>query len=76
MKLGDYPDSVEVGEPFTRFLYLGNHESRVMYYRTLVKFGGDLSFDSETEPMDAPVIARYDHVILNDDSVTRQLSQC
>ncbi len=74
MKWGDYPEAVEVGEPFTLFLYLGNHESRVMYYRTLVKFGSELSFASETEPMDAPIIARYDHVILNDDSVTRQLS--
>jgi len=74
MKLGDYPEEVEVGEPFTLFLYLGNRESRVMYYRTLVKFGSELSFASETEPMDAPVIASYDHVILNDDSVTRQLS--
>lgn len=74
LKLGDYPDSVEAGESFTLFLYLGNHESRVMYYRTLVKFGGELSFASETEPMDAPVIASYDHFILNDGNVTRLLS--
>ncbi len=74
LKLGDYPDSVEVGESFTLFLYLGNHESRIMYYRTLAKFGGELSFASETEPMDAPVIAFYDHFILNDGNVTRQLS--
>jgi uncharacterized membrane protein len=74
LKLGDYPESVEVGESFTLYLYLGNHESRVMFYRTLVKFGGELSFASETEPMDAPVIASYDHVVLNENNVTRQMS--
>jgi uncharacterized membrane protein len=74
LKLGDYPESVEIGESFTLYLYLGNHESRVMYYRTLVKFGDELSFASETEPMDAPVIASYDHVVLNENNVTRQMS--
>jgi uncharacterized membrane protein len=74
MKLGDYPEVVEVGEPFTLYLYLGNHESRVMYYRTLVKFGSELDLVSETEPMDVPVIASYDHFIPDDSNVTRKIS--
>jgi uncharacterized membrane protein len=74
IKLGNYLEVVELGEPFTLYLHLGNHESRVMYYRVLAKFGGELDFASETEPMDAPVVARYDHFIPDDGNVTRKIS--
>ena len=65
MKLGDYVEEVEVGEPFSLFLYVGNHEGRAMYYRTLVKLGEEEDYATETDPMDAPVLAKYEHVILN-----------
>jgi len=65
MKLGDYVEEVEVGEPFSLFLYVGNHEGRAMYYRTLVKLGGQDDYATETDPMDAPVLADYEHVIMN-----------
>lgn len=65
MKLGDYVEEVGVGEAFSLFLYVGNHEGRVMYYRTLVKVGREADFASETDPMDAPVLAEFEHVILN-----------
>ena len=70
VKMSDYTEEVEVGEPFSLFLYVGNQEGRIMYYRTLVKVGDQMNFASETDPMDAPILARYEHVILNKDNST------
>ncbi|MCP8309502.1 MAG: DUF1616 domain-containing protein, partial [archaeon] len=38
-KIGDYPKSLMVSENFTLYLYVGNHEGKVMYYRVYVKLG-------------------------------------
>ena len=39
MKLGDYPREVALGDSVDLYLYLGNHEGNLMYYRVLVKQG-------------------------------------
>ena len=38
-KIGGYPTTVAVGQHFTLFVYVGNHEGRAEYYQVLVKEG-------------------------------------
>lgn len=74
MKIADYPKNVTVGEPFYLYLYVGNHEGRVMYYAVLIKLGDRSTQINDTDPADAPVIARYEFVILHDGNVTRPIT--
>lgn len=60
MKIGDYPKELVVGQPFSLYLYLGNHEGHVMYYRVLVKLGDRDMNVSDVQPLDAPVLASYE----------------
>jgi len=70
MKIGDYPRELAVGEEFDLFLYVGNHEGRVQYYRVLVKLGDRSVNVSDTTPLDAPVVAQYDVVLPNESNST------
>jgi len=63
MKIGDYPRTVLVNETIKLYLYLGNHEGRVMYYVVYAKMGNRSTVISENRSADAPIIAQY-HVIL------------
>jgi len=69
MKIGDYPREVLSGVPFKLYLYVGNHEGRCVYYRVLVKVGGNRSFINETVPLDASPILEY-RLILSHNSTT------
>ena len=74
MKLGDYPSEISVGESFDLFLYVGNHEGRVVYYRTLIKVGGLETNVSDAEPFDAGVIYSVDLVLLDERNMTVPLT--
>jgi uncharacterized membrane protein len=63
LKLGDYPKQLVVGRPYDLYLYLGNHEGRVMYYRVLIKIGDQTQNVSDTEPLEAPVMDYYEAII-------------
>jgi uncharacterized membrane protein len=69
-KLGDYPKEVGVDEKFNLFLYLGNHEGRAQYYRVLAKLGNQASNVTDTQPMDAPILASWDVLLLNEQNST------
>ena len=58
-KLGDYPSEVEVGEPVSLFLYVGNQEGSAQYYRVDVKLGGREQNVSDTAPLEGPIVASY-----------------
>jgi uncharacterized membrane protein len=64
-KIGDYPKNLTVGENFTLYLYVGNHEGKVMYYRVYVKLGNQSSIINESTPLDAPPIAQYEKILAN-----------
>lgn len=68
MKLADYPRELRVNENFTLYLYVGNHEGEVAYYAILVKLGNRSSFINETFSMDAPVIAGYKRVMMDNET--------
>ncbi len=63
--ISDYPKELVVGEAFNLFLYLGNHEGRVMYYRVLVKLGDQASNVSDAQPLDAPVLAFIESILMH-----------
>jgi len=64
-KIGDYPNSMLVGENFTLYLYVGNHEGRSMYYRVYVKLSDRSSLVNENTSLDAPHIAYHDVILQN-----------
>lgn len=69
-KLGDYPRELAVGQPFSLFLYVGNHEGRSEYYRVLVKLGNQSSNVSDAVAFDAPVVANWDVLLPNESNST------
>ena len=70
MKIGDYPRTVLVNETFRLYLYLGNHEGRITYYRVYVKMGSRDIFINKTVPADAPVVAFYEAILVNGENKT------
>lgn len=52
-KIGDYPRDVVAGSPLHLNIYIGNYEGRVIYYRVLVKLGGNSSTINASMPLDA-----------------------
>lgn len=68
MKIADYPRELHVNESFTLYLYVGNHEGKVTYYRILVKLGNRSSFINETVSMDAPIMAIYERVLMDNET--------
>ena len=73
-KIGGYPREAAVGENFTLYLYVGNYEGRAAYYAVLVKLGGVNISVSDVEPMDAPVVARFEVVLPHGGNWTRPVT--
>jgi uncharacterized membrane protein len=74
MKLGDYPRDIVLGESVDLFLYLGNHEGDLMYYRVYVKQGDQLMNVSDTEPYPGVVLSQYDYVLGDEFNTTMPIS--
>lgn len=70
MKIGDYPKAVLAGEPFRLYLYVENHEGRVMYYRVLAKVGDNSTLVNETVPADLPPLASYEVILCHGENST------
>jgi len=73
MKIGDYPKQVKVGDNFTLYLYVGNHEGHIMFYKVLVKLGNKQSIINSTHPMNATPIATYYFLLMNGKNETRKI---
>jgi uncharacterized membrane protein len=74
MKLGDYPHEVSVGEDFDLFIYVGNHEGSVSYYRVLFKVGDHGLNVSDVEPYGGDVIGQFEQILLDGGNVTRPIT--
>jgi len=70
MKIGDYPRTLAVGEPFDLYLYLGNHMDSTQLYRVYVKLGDRGLNISDTEPYPAPILASYEVALVDESNVT------
>lgn len=71
MKIGDYPKEVIAGENFSLYLYVGNHEGKVMYYAVLVKLGNATTLISTEEPLEVAEMARYEIMLLDGKNCTK-----
>ena len=74
MKLGDYPREVALGDSVDLYLYLGNHEGSLMYYRVLVKQGDQSMNVSDTDPYTGTVLTQYEHVLGDEFNTTIPIS--
>ncbi|MEM3186306.1 MAG: DUF1616 domain-containing protein [Conexivisphaerales archaeon] len=64
-KIGDYPASLLEGQNFTLYLYVGNHEGKVMFFNVLVKLGNSSSIINNSTYLHTNPIASYQIVLLN-----------
>lgn len=74
MKLGDYPNQVETGESMDLYLYLGNHEGTLQYYRVYAKQGDQSVNISDTEAYPEPVITHFDYVLTDEANITMPIN--
>ncbi len=70
MMLGDYPNQVISGERVDLFLYLGNHEGRIMYYRVDVRLGDQSINVSDTQPYPGQILTSYKRVLPDEANIT------
>lgn len=73
-EIGNYPRTVVAGESFRLYIYVGNHEGHVIYYRVLVKLGDQASNVSDTQPLDASPLASYEFIIQHGGNRTRAVT--
>jgi uncharacterized membrane protein len=64
-KIGDYPKDLQVGESFSLYLYVGNHEGQSQLYRVYAKLGDRTSIISENTSLAAEPLAHYDIILQN-----------
>jgi uncharacterized membrane protein len=69
-KMADYPKTAIAGQIINLYLYVGNHEGEVEYFRVLAKLGDSNSIITESTPLNAPAIASWDCIIQNERNST------
>ena len=74
MKIGYYPKEVAVDEAFNLYLYVGNHEGKVMHYAVMVKLGNKTTPVSSEEPTPVPVLSKYEAVLLHGGNCTKPIT--
>ena len=66
-KIAGYPTTTGVGQQFTLYVYVGNHEGEANYYRVLVKEGNQATVVSNSTAADLPPVLT-DSLVLGDNS--------
>jgi len=74
MMVGDYPRTVSANGTLNLFVYLGNHEGRILYYVVHVKLGDEATLVDDATPADVPVVATYEAILANGQSCTIPVS--
>lgn len=73
-KVGDYPKNITLEQNFTLYIFLGNKEGKVMYYRVLVKVGNATSVVNQTNYLNVQPIAVYSFILANGQNETRKIN--
>ena len=73
-KIADYPTNVLAGQNFTLYLYVGNHEGRVMYYQVLAKLGNVSSVSNDNVSLSVPPIASFGMVLLDNQTYLKPIT--
>jgi len=63
MKIGDYPKNVLVNQTINLYLFVDNHEGRVMYYVIYAKLGNKSTVINENVSAAAPILDVYEVVL-------------
>ena len=68
-KIGGYPTNVAVGQHFTLYVYVGNHQGEAEYYQVLVKEGNQATVVSNSTSANLPAVLA-NSLVLGDNSST------
>jgi len=68
-KIGGYPTSVGVGQQFSLYVYVGNHEGAAEYYQVQVKEGNQATVVSNSTSANIPPVLT-NSLVLGDNSST------
>ena len=68
-QIGGYPSTVTVGQGFSLYVYVGDHEGAVEYYQVLVKEGNQGTTISNSTSANLPPVLT-DSLVLRDNSST------
>jgi len=63
MKIGDYPKNALVNQTINLYLFVDNHEGRVMYYVIYAKLGNKSTVINENVSAAAPILDVYEVVL-------------
>jgi len=74
MKIGDYPKNVLVNQTINLYLFVDNHEGRVMYYVIYAKLGNRSTVINENVSADAPILDAYEVVLPHGENATIPVS--
>jgi len=70
MKIGDYPKNVLVNQSINLYLFVENHEGRVMYYVIYAKLGNKSTVINENVSSDAPILKAYEVILPHGENTT------
>ena len=68
-KIADYPTNVVVGQQFTLFVYVGNHQGQADYYQVMMKEGNPGTVVNNSTSADVPAV-QTNSLVLKDNSST------
>ncbi len=70
MKIGYYPNSLQVNETLNLYLYVANYEAQTTYYIVYVKLGSSNTIVNATQPANAPIISSYEIILPREQNTT------
>jgi len=73
-KIAGYPTSVSAGQPFTLYVYVGNHQGEAEYYQVLVKEGNQGTVITNSTSADLPPVLTTPLVLGDNSSVVFPVS--
>lgn len=74
MRIGDYPKNVLVNQTINLYLFIDNHEGRIMYYVIYAKLGDRSTIVRENVSANAPVLNTYEVVLPHGTNATILIS--
>ena len=68
--IANYPTTLKIGQNFSLYGYIGNHEGLVSDYQLLIKLGNQSTIVTNSTSSTAPLLASYYHILDDNQSVT------
>ncbi|MCD6235469.1 MAG: DUF1616 domain-containing protein [Thaumarchaeota archaeon] len=73
-KIGDYPKEVLANQTINLYLFVDNHEGRVMYYVIYAKLGNKSTVINENVSASAPILDTYEVILPHGENATIPVS--